>query len=226
MQSKKLAGAKPKVSTQRFLDIAEIRDDTVLMKDGTMRAALLVSSINFSLKSEEEQNAIISAYVGFLNFLDFPLQIVIQSRRLDIDDYLRRLEEAEKGQGNELLRAQVADYRSFVKELVQLGQIMAKRFLVVIPYNPLTNKRKSFWGRMKELFAAPTVIRLKEEKFQERKKDLTTRVEHVQSQLAGIGLQCTLLDTQALIELYYSAYNPDMAQVQKLSEIGKLQVEA
>ncbi|MEK7516821.1 MAG: hypothetical protein AAB562_04465, partial [Patescibacteria group bacterium] len=87
MQSKKLAGAKPRVSTKQYLDIAEIRDNIVVMKDGTARAVLLCSSVNFALKSEEEQQALISAYVSFLNTLESPLQIVIQSRRLNIDDY-------------------------------------------------------------------------------------------------------------------------------------------
>src|SRR5512135_421240 len=121
MQSKKLAGAKPQISTQQFLDIAEIREDVVVMKDGTMRAILLVSSINFSLKSEDEQEAIIQGYISFLNSLESPVQILIQSRKLDIDDYLNRLKEQEKTQTNDLLRNQSADYRQFVKELVELG---------------------------------------------------------------------------------------------------------
>ena len=100
MQSKKLAGSKPGPATQRFLDIAEIREDTVILKDGTLRAVLLVSSINFALKGEEEQEAIIAGYVGFLNALEFPLQIVIHSRKLNIEDYLIRLVEAEKTQTN------------------------------------------------------------------------------------------------------------------------------
>ena len=93
MQSKKLAGSKPGASTQKYLDIAEIRDDVVVMKDGTLRAVLLASSINFALKSEEEQEALISAYAGFLNTLEFPLQVVIQSRKLNIDNYIERLKQ-------------------------------------------------------------------------------------------------------------------------------------
>ena len=96
MKSKKIAGKKIKESTQKYLDIAEIKEDCVVLKDGTLRAVLLVSSINFSLKSEEEQNAIIAAYISFLNFLEFPLQIIIQSRQLDIDGYLERLKKIEK----------------------------------------------------------------------------------------------------------------------------------
>ena len=103
MQSKKLSGGKPGVPSQRFLDIAEIKEDVVIMKDGTIRAVLLVSSINFALKNVDEQNAIVQAYMGFLNSIDFPLQVVVQSRRMNIDDYLHSLQEAERTQQNELL---------------------------------------------------------------------------------------------------------------------------
>src|SRR3989338_2926156 len=140
MQSEKLKGSKPGAVTQQFLDIAEIKEDTVVLKDGTLRSVILVSSINFSLKSPDEQEAIIGAYVQFLNGLDFPMQIVVQSRKLNINDYLMRLEERERDQKNELLKIQTADYRSFVKELVQLGDIMSKHFYIVVPYSALSDK--------------------------------------------------------------------------------------
>src|SRR3989338_8579148 len=111
MKSKKLANKKITTSSQKFLDIAEIKEDTVIMKDGTLRAVLLISSLNFSLKSEDEQNAIIAAYIGFLNFLEFPLQIVIQSRRLYIYAYFDLLKKIKKEQTNELLRMQTTEYR-------------------------------------------------------------------------------------------------------------------
>ena len=108
--SGKSANNRISVSTQQYLDIAEIKDDTVVMKDGTLRSVLLVSSINFALKSEEEQNAVIDSYVRFLNNLSFTLQIVIQSRELDIDNYIQYLKGKEKEQTNKLLRVQTADY--------------------------------------------------------------------------------------------------------------------
>ncbi len=148
MQSSKLAGPKPGPATQRYLDIAEVKEDVVLMRDGSLRAVLLVASRNFALKSEDEQNAIIAQYVSFLNALEYPLQIVIQSRRLNIDGYLDRLKEAEKNQHNELLRMQIADYRAFISELVELGQIMQKFFFVVVPFNPASDKQKGFFDRL------------------------------------------------------------------------------
>ncbi len=224
MQSQKLAGPKPGPASQRYLDIAEIKEDVVVMKDGTMRAVLIVASINFALKSEDEQNAIIQAYVQFLNSLEFPLQIVIQSRRLNIDNYIERLKEAEKNQQNELLRVQIADYRNFVTELVTIGQIMQKQFFVVVPYNPLSDKAKGFFQRLSEAFTPALSVRLAEERFRKRKADLNLRVEHIISNLNSMGLKAVPLDTQGLIELYYRVYNPEVYESQKMQDTAKIRI--
>lgn len=212
-------------STQRHLEISEIKEDTIVLKDGTLRAVLLVSSINFALKSEDEQNAIVAAYVNFLNTIDFPLQIVIQSRKLDIDGYIARLKKREKLQTNELLRIQTADYVDYIGELVELGNIMTKRFYIVVPYNPKTDKQKKFFRRFLELFRASQIISLGQQRFQKRKKELTQRVEHVMESLASIGLKSVLLDTQSLIELFYHTFNPDISQKQKLTDLNRLNIE-
>ena len=153
-------------SAQSHLPFAEVKSDTVIMKDGTLRAVMMVSSINFALKNEDEQNAIVSSYVSFLNGLDFPLQIVVQSRQLYIKPYLEKLLKQEREQANELLRAQIADYRSFVSELVSLGKIMSKQFFVVVPYDPLSNKKRGFWSRISEVAHPAVTVKLKEERFQ------------------------------------------------------------
>ena len=225
MQSKKLAGTKPGVATKHRLDIAEVREDCVILKDGTLRAVLLVSSINFALKSEEEQNAIIAAYVSFLNALEFPLQIVIQSRKLNIDAYLSRLKQTEKEQTNELLKIQIADYREYVKELVEMGDIMSKRFYAVVPYDPLSDKRKGFWSRLNEVLRPGAAIKLGSERFKKRRRDLFARVEHVQMLLSSMGLTSVILDTQSLIELYYNLYNPELMETEKMADKDKLRVE-
>jgi type IV secretory pathway VirB4 component len=212
-------------SAQAHLPIAEIKDGVVILKDGTLRAVILVSSLNFALKSEDEQNAIISAYVGFLNSLDFPVQIVVQSRRLQIKPYIEKIRTIERGQTNELLRIQTADYRAFVEELVEIGQIMTKRYYVVVPYDPLNNRRKNFWSRFKEALKPGITIRLRDERFQARKAELDLRLRHISSGLSGMGLTTVQLDTQALIELYYSTYNPDIAFSETLGAIGDLQIE-
>lgn len=216
---------KKRPSTQAHLPIAEIKDGVVILKDGTLRSVLLVSSLNFALKSDDEQNAIISAYVGFLNSLDFPVQIVVQSRRLQIKPYLEKLRDIERSQVNELMRVQTADYRAFVEELVDIGQIMTKRYYVVVPYDPLNNRRKGFWARFKEALKPGVTIRLKDERFQARKAELDLRLRHIMGGLSGMGLTVVPLDTQALIELYYSTYNPDVAFAETLGPIGDIQID-
>jgi type IV secretory pathway VirB4 component len=212
-------------ATQANLPIAEIKDGVVVLKDGTLRSVILVSSINFALKSEDEQNAIISSYVGFLNSIDFPLQIVVQSRRLQIKPYIEDLIQAEQDQENELLKVQIADYRAFVQELVEIGQIMTKRFYVVVPFDAQSDQQKSFFTRFKEVLRPALTVRLKEELFEKRKYDLDLRVRHVMSGLESIGLQVAQLDTQSLIELYYTTYNPDIAFAEELADIHTLRIE-
>lgn len=224
-QSTKKKGKKNLPSSQRHLPIAEIRDGVVVMKDGTLRAVLITSSINFALKSEEEQNALISAYVGFLNSIDFPLQIVVQSRKLQIKQYLENLGKIEREQRNDLLRVQIADYRAFIAELVEIGEIMTKRFYIVVPYDPASNQKKSFWSRLQEVFRPAAAVRIKEKLFQERKYELDTRVRAVISGLSSMSLQVAQMDTQALIELYYSTYNPDIALNQEMPAVEKIRLE-
>ncbi len=222
-KAQKKIASKP--ATQTYLPIAEIKDGVVILKDGTLRSVLMVSSINFSLKSDDEQEALISAYVGFLNSIDFPLQIQIQSRRLQIKPYLDRLLETEKSQSNELLRIQIADYRSFVEQLVEMGQIVTKRFYVIIPYDPMSNRKKSFWARFKEVIKPALTVRLKEERFKQRKGDLDSRVRQVAGGLQSVGLEIAELGTQALIELYYATYNPDISFSEGLGAVEQLQIE-
>lgn len=219
-----MAGNKASASTQQYLDIAEIKDNTVVMKDGTLRAVLLVSSINFALKSEDEQNAVISSYVRFLNNLNFSMQIVIQSRELDIDNYLEYLKDKEKEQTNKLLKLQTADYIQYIKELTSLGRIMSKRFLVTVPYDPLTDKRKGFFSSLKEALRPATVIKLKEKTFDRYQEMLGRRVESVIGGLESMGVAVARLDTQSLIELYYKTYNPETSKNQQLTDMDKLKL--
>lgn len=221
----KLAKPKPGPSTERFLDIAEIRDDMVLLKDGTVRAVLLVSSINFALKSADEQEAIIQAYMTFLNSLEYPVQIVIHSRRMNIDAYMSRLAERQRVVENDLLRNQIADYRAFVTELVELGQIMQKMFYLVVPYDPLTNKKKNFWTRFSEALSPAAAAKLNKKQLADRIEQLSRRVEILQSQLNSMGLSSARLDTQGLIELYYNVYNPNLFETEKLTDVQQVQFE-
>ncbi|QQS60145.1 hypothetical protein IPN41_03410 [Candidatus Falkowbacteria bacterium] len=212
-------------STLHYLDIAGIRQDTVIMKDGSLRAVILVSSINFALKNEDEQSSIVSAYVSFLNNINFPLQIVIQSRELNIENYLNSLGQKEKEQTNELLRMQIKEYISYIKELISLSKIMNKRFYVVVPYNPLSDKKKGFLPRLTETFSPASLIKMKEDNFKSLRQELQRRLDNVTSGLDSIGLNTIELDTQSLIELYYNTYNPVTSVNQKIGPVDQLRLE-
>lgn len=224
MAKNKLAKNNIKSSTQGHLDIAEIRDNTVIMRDGTLRVVILVSSINFALKSEDEQNAIVSAYVSFLNNIDFPLQIVIQSRELSIENYLTSLRQKEKEQTNELLKIQTTEYIQYINELISMGKIMNKRFYITVPYNPLSDKHKSFFSSFFDILSPTAIISMREERFSRLREQLTRRAENIISGLASIGLNSVELDTQSLIELFYNTYNPTTSANQKLADVNQLRV--
>lgn len=225
--AKKPATSPPKKpATQRFLDVGEIRDNMVILKDGTVRAVLLVSSINFALKSRDEQEAITQAYMTFLNSIDFPIQIVIQSRKMNIDGYLSALKKQQRSIDNDLLRAQIASYREFIGELVQLGEIMQKRFYVVVPYDPLKNKQKNFFQRFGEVLSPSVAAKLSARQLQDRIEQLSRRVDLVSGQLGSMSLQVARLDTQSLIELYYTVYNPDVFDTEPLAPIDSLEHES
>ena len=184
-----MAKATTSTSTQRYLDIAEIRENTVIMKDGTLRAVIMCSSINFALKSDDEQQALISGYMEFLNSLDHMMQIVVLSRKLDIESYLRRLRDAFKQQANPLLKTQIAGYIEYVQELIQIGEIMTKSFFIIIPYNPLGDKNKGFFDRLKEAFTPGQVVKIKKEKFAKYKEALDLRISNVMSNLNQMFMQ-------------------------------------
>jgi hypothetical protein len=212
------------ISTQRYLKIADIKKDTVIMKDGTLRAVLMVSSINFALKSEDEQEAIISGYVSFLNNLDFPIQVVVQSRELNIANYLESMRKKANEQTNELLKNQTLQYVDYVSQLVSLGKIMNKHFYIIVPYNPISDKRKGFWQSLIEAFRPIDVINLKEERFIYLKKQLSERIDSVINGLSSMGLNVVQLDTQGLIELFYNVYNQETAANQPLDNVEKINI--
>lgn len=215
----------PIASTQKYLPISSIRNDCLILKDGSLRAVLLCSSLNFSLKSEKEQKGIISGYISFINSLEWPIQIVVQSRKLNIDPYLENLNRLEKEQTNELLKMQMKDYINYVKELVQLGEIMTKRFFIVVTYNPLGDVKRKFFDRFLDIFRTTSLIKIKREKFERYRTELFKRVDFIASGLAGIGINAVPLDTQSLIELFYNIYNPVESVFQKMEKTEKLNLE-
>ncbi|HOC96168.1 MAG TPA: hypothetical protein PLM63_01055 [bacterium] len=228
MHSKKLTAKAPDASTQRYLDIAEIRDDVVIMKDGSLRGVIMTSSINFALKSPQEQEAVIASYVRFLNTIDFPIQILIQSRRLDLDSYINELNNNAKNQKNELLKAQIYSYIEYIQDLIVMGDIMTKKFFVVCSYSSVENKKtgkKSFFERAGEFLSPTAMLSLSRVIFERYKLELQKRLDHVRNNLGSMGIAASILNTQELIELYYSSYNINVSRLQKLKEVEKLKVE-
>lgn len=213
-------------ATQAYLDIAEIKEDCVVLKDGTLRAVLLVSSINFGLKSSEEQENLIMAYRNFLNTIrDWPIQIIIQSRDIDITGYLGNLEKRWREQTNELLRVQMRDYINYIKELVSIGQITTKRFFVVIPYSSVEDTKRNFFSRVNSLLSSSSSITLNRKSFEKYQESLVKRVSYIMSGLESLGLSAARLNTQSLIELLYDCYNPKTYQQEKMVDISKLDLE-
>ena len=198
--------------SQLLVPISAIREGVVILKNGGIRAVLLASSINFALKSNEEQEAIITRFQEFLNSLDFSLQIVIQSRKFNINPYLNKLEAMEKSQNSELLRMQIAEYHDFVKELVAETNIMDKSFYVVVPYSIGEGaKKRGLLSLLKETTKTRSIT-MAPQRFHQLKAQLWQRVDHVAANLSAMGVRAVPLDTEELIELYYRLYNPDAGQ--------------
>jgi type IV secretory pathway VirB4 component len=206
-------------STQQFIPIREIKEGVVVMRDGSLRVVLMLSSINFALKSEEEKTAIIGSYQSFLNSLPFAIQIYVKSRQLHLDGYLAALDDQLAKQTNELLRLQTSQYKEFIGELLQYASIMEKRFFVIVPFYPSgVNVGKE--GLVKKLFSGGPSV---DTNFETQKTELMTRVDQIITGLTGIGVRCVALDTEELIELYYTVYNPDTAGEEKLSNVGDME---
>lgn len=206
----------PEASTQQFLEIDQIKEGVVVLRNKSLRGIIMVSSQNFALKSDEEQQAIIYQFQNFLNSLDFSLEIVVQSRRLNITGYLEKLKDLEKAQENELLKVQTAEYQKFIKDLIAGGSIMAKNFFVVVPFTLI---KIPGMKSVKGLFKKPTTEAPSEEQFQRAKSQLWQRMEFVALGLRRCGLQCIPLNTSELIELFWSLYHPEEAEIGYYPEI-------
>lgn len=221
----------PTTPTQQFVPIKEIRDGVIVLKDGGLRAVLMVSSLNFALKSADEQEAIILQYQNFLNSLDFSVQFFIQSRRLNIGPYLDVLKERQRGEANDLLKIQEAEYIDFVKNFVESTGIVTKMFYVVIPYVPSILPASG--GTVSGIFDA-LLGRKKKGKnarpaggargadtnnFEENKLQLFQRADAVLQGINRTGVRAVPLNTEELIELFFGLYNPGELEKGKAPEL-------
>ena len=216
------------VSTQRYLQLASVHDDVLVLKDGGIRAILDISALNFDLKSEEEQNALILSYQHFLNALNFPVQVLIRSRKIDIDRYLELLRGRINDQKNDLMKTQLEDHIDYIKRLVDYSDIMEKKFFLVVPFAPTAVIEPSFLSKfLKYISPDDTAIRAitRKKQFKGLKEKLETRVNVVSTGIANCGISLRRLKTKEIIELLYQSYNPDICKSQKLENANDLMVD-
>jgi len=199
--------AVPSKATQEFVPIKEIRDGIVILKDGSMRGIVMASSVNFALKSSDEQQAIILQFQNFLNALDFSIQICVQSRQLDIRPYIALLEGRYKSELNDLMKIQIREYIQFVRNFVDQTSIMTKTFFVVVPFSPTvlstvgSNPLTSLVGGAKPATKAS-------DHFEENRTQLEQRLGAVSQGLTRCGIRSVQLGTEEVVELFYKTFNP------------------
>lgn len=214
--------------TQLHLRIAEIKENVIILKNGGIRSVLRTSSINFNLKSEQEQNAIIRAYQNFLNSLEFPVQILVRSKKLNLDNYIEGLKKLGSKQQNTLLQEQTYEYAEYIEKLIEYADIMDKEFYIIVPYEPIRiqnqNLIQNFFQRLspKDSFAE---IKRRREEFNNLKKNLAQRVNVIKSNIENCSLITKELETKELIELFYEVYNPQTARSQKITDQEKTDLQ-
>ena len=211
-------------TTQDFLEIQDIKEGVLILKNNDIRGVLMISSTNFALQSDDDQSAVIYAFQSFLNSLDFPCQIVVQSRKINITPYLDSLKKLEQEQTNELLKIQTSSYIEFIKDLVQGDAVMTKNFYVIVPYAlsailgvGAISKQFKFLNKDKNPGQKSAIT---DEEFEKCKTQLWQRMEFLALGLKRCGLDSVPLTTPELIELFWSLHHPDQAEVGYSPEIN------
>ena len=225
MPEKKKPSKSPDSSTQRHLPFSQLRENIMIMKDSSARVVMKCSTINFLLKSSEEQDAIIVSFQRFLNSLDFPVQIIVRSSKLDIDGYLEKLKEKAVSQKNELLQNQTYEYIDYLKKLVEVAQIMKKEFYIVVPHDleeDASVKPQGIFGMFKNFWRAinngDDIVKIRSQirSFQETKKALMNRSSTVKTSLESIGIRASELNKSELVALLSDYYNPSLWNFQAM----------
>ncbi len=196
-----------KATTQQVLEFDQIKEGVVLLKNKSLRGVLMISSLNFALKAEEERRSIIFQFQSFLNSLDFPLEMAVQSRKLNISSYLEKLQKIEEKESNKLLKTQIKEYSNFIRKIIKGNSIMAKTFYVIVPFHLGELRRKP----EKEKDESQKVY--KQKRFQRSRSQLMQRMQFVASGLKRCGLSCQPLSTAELIELFWGLYHPEKAEI-------------
>ncbi len=202
--------AQSSSATQEFVPVKEVRDGIVILKTGEMRAVILCSSMNFSLKGGDEKSAILLQFQDFLNSLDFSIEVLVQSRKLDIRPYIALLEAQEPKQENSLMKIQIREYIGFIKSFTESANIMTKHFFIVVPYSPAIMAGASAKGFLSSMGigAKQTQAAVEDKGFEENRSQLEERLSVVEQGLTRCGIRVARLGTEETIELLYKAFNP------------------
>lgn len=187
-----------KSTTQEFIEIEDIKDDIVLMKDFSAATVIEVGAVNFWLLSAEDQMSMIYTYGSLLNSLSFPVQIIIISKMMNIASYIEYLQAKIDNQKNEVIRTRLEDYREFIKMVVKKNTVMEKRFFFAVPFNPL---EMGMNGMKAQKYGREYIVN-------RAKTSLYPKRDHLLRLLAKVGLKPTVLQKQELTELFYNMYNP------------------
>ncbi|MEI8344256.1 MAG: hypothetical protein WCF93_04885 [Candidatus Moraniibacteriota bacterium] len=212
------------LSTQKYVDVEEVRDGVIVLKNGSLRAVLLVSSINFDLKATEEQDSIVGQYQNFLNSLDFPIQIIISSRKLNINPYLDYLKKKETQLKNDLLILQLVEYQNFIKNLTDVSNIMSKFFYVVVPFYPVESTSSGIFDKLFGATNSKMAVSKRRELFDTYKNQLWQRLDHISAGLSGTGVHVAPLSTEEIIELLYNSYNPSTHNNMIIKDTDKIEL--
>lgn len=205
-------------STQYLMPINEIRNNTIVLKNSALRSIIEVDGINIDLMSPEDQENMLRVWQSFLNNLDFSIQVLIISRKANIDEYISNIEDKLQGIEEEMLQMQTTDYISFIRDFTSNNQIIDKKYYIVIPYDPFVFKKNSFVGQIKDMFlnifnlnreAFSQNVILSDDEFQKNYQQLILRQDTIISQLQRMGLSSKLITTNEIIPLVHNIYNPD-----------------
>ena len=217
----------PDNSTQRYLPFSQIRENVIIMKDGSARLVMRCSTINFLLKNIDEQDSIIISFQRFLNSLDFPIQILVRSKKLDIDSYLSNLNDKALKQKNPLLQNQTYEYIEYLRKLIEVAQIMKKEFYIIIPYDEDWNNSvndnsivwvfKTFWSSVNS-WVDLLKIKLQIKNFHKLKKGLVIRSNSIKTWLENVWLKASILDKQELVTFLTEYYNPSLDSLVKMNK--------
>ena len=212
-------------ATQAFVPIKEVRDGIVILKDGSLRALLMASSINLALKGADEQQAIIGQFQNFLNSLEFTVQFFIESRDLDIRPYIALLEDRYAQELDDLMKIQIREYIAFIKDFTQRANIMSKNFFIVVPYDPaIISRGGGIGGTLGNLLPSggSATATLTNEQFEQYRTQLEQRVSVIEQGLVRTGVRVVGLGTEEVIELFYKLFNPgELEKPLQVTQIGK-----